>query len=464
MFATMNDMSWDGTVESVSTRKPSRFENDEFIKAKAEPWINYIVVFDPGTAATAAAIVAQTGADVGRTASQIASDTALAAARETRGWADNLEQILQTAQMVAALTQTIVEWDEAEATKRQWEARNSAEFGVKAGERARQLSNAGTQRDLAKSSIGLDRADIDLGVDKVGLGKDKLDIQEDQLALRDKEFDIASAAASTERAGVGALEQAEEEAANVGGRSVRDYSHFLSTIGARAGDYEDEAEAFTDPLLAAAPGTTVSGSRYGGDFAAASGPEAYARDDRKAAIAAFAEAMGQSTDYLAGIDIAQSGVNAQQDKINREMGLAGSDQSLAGAGLRNKGVKLSGDEIDIDRKGLGIDMAALGLDKSRTNINASLKDSQYADIAGRLATQGALDSIAGAHKKTLHGQQSVMFPAAQMLGAGADLVGQFKPPKTKIKSQATSSSYPPYGYGGSYGGLSYGDGGGFHGR
>ena len=446
----MNDISWDGTVESVSTRKPSRFENDEFIKAKAEPWICNIIALDPPTTA---AITAQT-----------AQQAAAAYAQETRGWAANIEQGLQTAQMIASLAQTIIQWNEAEATKRQWEARNSAEFGVKAGERARQLGNAGTQLGLAKSSIGLDRGDIDLSADKVGLGQNRLDIQEDQLALRDKEFDIASAAASTERAGVGALEQAEEEAANIGGRSVRDYDRFLTSISARAGDYEDEAKAFTDPLLAAAPGTTVSGSRYGGDFAAASGPEAYARDDRKAAIAAFAEAMGQSTDYLAGIDIAQSGVNAQQDKINREMGLAGSDQSLAGAGLRNKGVKLSGDEIDIDRKGLGIDMAALGLDKSRTNINASLRDSQYADIAGKLATQGALDSIAQAYPKTLHGQQSVMFPAAQMLGAGADLVGQFKPPKTKIKSQATSSSYPPYGYGGSYGGLSYGDGGGFHGR
>jgi len=480
MFATMNDMSWDGSVDSVSTRKPSRFENDEFIKAKAEPWINYIVVYDPGTAATAVAIAAQTKADIAMRTAQIKSDADWNTLREARGWMDNAEFVLQTGHMLAALYQTYKEWDEAERTKRQWEARNSAEFGVKAGERARQLGNAGTQLGLAKSSIGLDRTGIGLGKDKVDLdkdrvdlskdrvdlGEDRVDIHEDQLALKDKEFDVAGAAAATERAGVGAVKQAEEEAAKVGGRSVRDVENYLNSLTARAGDYEDEAKAFTDPLIAAAPGTTVGGSRYGVDFAAASGPEAYARDSRKAEIAAFAEAMSESTDPLAGIDIAQSGVNAQQDKINREMGLAGSDQSLAGAGLRNKGVALSKDELDIDRKGLdidrkgldiddkglGIDLAALGLDLSRTNINTSLKDSQYADIAGKLASQGRLDSIAQAHPLTLHGQQSVMFPAAQMLGYGADLVGKFKPSKTKIKStpidQSTSSSYPPYGYGG----------------
>ena len=449
MFATMNDMSWDGTVESVSTRKPSRFENDEFIKAKAEPWVCNIGMYpDP---LTSAAVVGQT-----------AQQAAAAAAAAAQGWTANIEQGLQTAQMIASLVQTITEWDEAEATKRQWEARNSADFATKARQRTNEMTGAKTQLDLAKENIGLDRKDIGFGKDKVNLGDDRLGIQEDQLALRDKEFDIASAAAGTERAGVGALEQAEEEAAGIAGTGVRDVENYLNSLGARAGDYEDEAKAFTDPLLAAAPGTTVGGSRYGGDFNAASGAEAYARDSRKAEIAAFAEAMGESTDSLAGIDIGRSGLGAQQDKINREMGLAGADQSLAGAGLRNEGVKLSEDEIDIDRKGLGIDMSSLGVDSARTNLNQQLKDSQYMDIFHKLATQGHLDRTAQAYPKTLHGQQSVMFPAAQMLGQGSRLAGQFKPPKTQIKSQATSSSYPPQGYGGSYGGLSYG--GGFHGK
>ena len=459
MFATMNDMSWDGSVDSVSTRKPSRFENDEFIKAKAEPWICFALMYpDP---LTSAAVAAQTAAQGGMSAAQIASDAAIAVGQEKaaglRSIFETAEQALQTAQMIAALYQTIKEWDTAEKTRRQWEARNSAEFGAKASEYNRQRSNAATQLGLAKSGIGLDRKDIGLGKDKVDLdkdrvdlGKDRVDIHEDQLTLKDKEFDVAGAAAGTERAGVGALEQAEEEAAGIAGTGVRDVENYLNSLTHRVDDYEDEAKAFTDPLIAAAPGTTVSGSRYGGDFAAASGPEAYARDSRKAEIAAFAEAMSESTDPLANIDIGRSGLGAQQDKINREMGLAGSDQSLAGAGLRNKGVALSKDELDIDRKGLdiddkelGIDLAALGLDLSRTNINTGLKNSQYADIAGRLASQGKLDKIAQAYPLTLHGQQSVMFPAAQMLGAGADLVGQFKPSKTKISPNV----YSTYGSG-----------------
>jgi hypothetical protein len=445
MFATMNDMSWDGSVDSVSTRKPSRFENDEFIKAKAEPWVCYIGMYpDP---LTSAAVAAQTVAQGGMSAAQIASDAAIAVGQEKaaglRSIFETAEQALQTAQMIAALYQTIKEWDTAEKTRRQWEARNSAEFGAKASEYNRQRSNAATQRDLALKNIGLDRTGIGLGKDKVYLDKDRVDIHEDQLDLKDKEFDVAGAAAGTERAGVGALEQAEEEAAGIAGTGVQGVKDYLNSLTARAGDYEDEAKAFTDPLIAAAPGTTVGGSRYGGDFAAASGPEAYARDSRKAEIAAFAEAMSESTDPLANIDIGRSGLGAQQDKINREMGLAGSDQNLAGAGLRNKGVALSKNELGLDRKGLNIDLAALGLDSSRTNINTGLKNSQYADIAGRLASQGQLDRIAQAYPLTLHGQQSVMFPAAQMLGTGADLVGQFKPSKTKISPNA----YGTYGSG-----------------
>ena len=445
MFATMNDMSWDGSVDSVSTRKPSRFENDEFIKAKAEHWVCFALMFpDP---LTSAAVAAQTVAQGGMSAAQIASDAAIAVGQEKaaglRSIFETAEQALQTAQMIAALYQTIKEWDTAEKTRRQWEARNSAEFGAKASEYNRQQHNAATQRDLALKNIGLDRTGIGLGKDKVYLDKDRVDIHEDQLDLKDKEFDVAGAAAGTERAGVGALEQAEEEAAGIAGTGVQGVKDYLNSLTHRVDDYEDEAKAFTDPLIAAAPGTTVSGSRYGGDFAAASGPEAYARDSRKAEIAAFAEAMSESTDPLANIDIGRSGLGAQQDKIDTEMRLAGSDQNLAGAGLRNKGVALSKNELGLDRKGLNIDLAALGLDSSRTNINTGLKNSQYADIAGRLASQGQLDRIAQAYPLTLHGQQSVMFPAAQMLGAGADLVGQFKPSKTKISPNA----YGTYGSG-----------------
>jgi len=152
----MNDMSWDGSVDSVSTRKPSRFENDEFIKAKAEPWVCYIGMYpDP---LTSAAVAAQTVAQGGYRGAQIASDAAIATAQETgaglRSIFETAEQALQTAQMIAALYQTIKEWDTAEKTRRQWEARNSAEFGAKASEYNRQRSKAATQRDLALKNIG----------------------------------------------------------------------------------------------------------------------------------------------------------------------------------------------------------------------------------------------------------------------------------------------------------------------
>ena len=121
MFATMNDISWDGTVDSVSTRKPSRFENDEFIKAKAEPWVCHVGMYpDP---MTAAAIKLQIKADALNTAARESGDT-------TRSTAEVYEQGLQRAQMIAALTQTIKEWTEAEQTRDQWISRNTGEFGV----------------------------------------------------------------------------------------------------------------------------------------------------------------------------------------------------------------------------------------------------------------------------------------------------------------------------------------------
>jgi hypothetical protein len=359
--------------------------------------------------------------------------------------ATGLQTVVQTAQLAEQVAQTAImleDWQEKKATAKQWEARNSAEYGVRGSEFSRQLGAAGTQKSLKTEDIGLDKKATGLEQDKLDLSSGKLDLRGDRLKLDDRQFDIAGAAAATERAGVGAVEQADEEAAKVGGRSVRDYSNFLSTIGARAGDYEDEAKAFTDPLLAAVPGTTVGGSRYGGDFAAASGPAAYARDDRKAAIAAFAEAMGQSTDSLAGIDIAQSGVNAQQDKINKEMGLAGADQSLAGAGLRNKGVQIDEDELDIDRDVLGVDYDFLGVDRSKQAIDKRQVDAAYADIAGKLGSQRRLDDIAQGYKKTLHGQQQVLFPANQLFSN----VGNFA--KALQKKPGTSgTNYGTYGSG-----------------
>ena len=445
MFATMNDISWDGTVESVSTRKPSRFENDEFIKAKAEPWINYIL-----SGAAAAAIIAQTVEDQVRTGQQIASDVSIAQAQELvagkRSVYETAEQALQTGHMYAALLQTWKEWDEADATKKQWEARNSADFTTKANQRAYELAGAKKQLDLSKESIGLDRDDIGLGIDKVTNNFTRTFVEDLKREENEKQFEVDSAAARTKRDATAATEYAEEEAAGIAGTGVDDMGSYLGALGARTGEFVDEAKAFTDPLLAAAPGSTVGGSRYGGDFATASGPASWGRDGRERDIAAFAAAMDESRDPLANIDIGQATQGAQQDRINREVGLAGADQSLAAAGLRNKVTMLGEIDTDIDRADLGIDLTGLGIDKKRTNIDSSLRDTQYDDIFHKLATQGHLDRTAQAYPKTLHGQQSVMFPAAQMLGQGSRLAGQFKPAQTQIKPQATSN----------FGSMSYG--------
>ena len=364
----------------------------------------------------------------------------------------------QTLMMAAQWVETLKEYKDARESKAQWESRNTAEYAQKGYQRTNELNNAKKQLDLSLGNIGLDKKDIGLSTDKVGLNQEKLDVQEDKLGLEDQQFDVAGAAAATERAGVGALEQAKEEAAGIAGTGVSGVENYLNSLGARAGDYEDEAKAFTDPLLAAAPGTTVGGSRYGGDFAAASGAEAYARDSRKAEIAAFAEAMGESTDSLAGIDIGRSGLGAQQDKISKEMGLAGADQSLAAAGLRNEGVKLSEDELDIDRKGLGIDLSSLGVDSSRANLNTQLKHSQYDDIYHKLGSQGQLDRIAQMYPKTLRGQQMVQFPASQLMGGAANFMSKLKTPTTNIDRTG-----PVQGYG-HMGSDGIPRGGGFHGK
>ena len=374
----------------------------------------------------------------------------------------DLATAAQTVALGLQWIETMKEYDDARETRKQWKSRNTEEYAQKATQRTNEMTGAKTQLDLALANIGLDKKDIGLGKDKVGLeedradlGEDKLDIAEDKLALDDQQFDIANAIARTKRDATGATEYAEEEAAGVAGTAVDDMRSYLGSLGARTGEYVDEAKAFTDPLLAAAPGTTVGGSRYGGDFAAASGPSAYARDSRKAEIAAFAAAMGESTNSLSGIDMGKATQGAQQDRINREVGLAGADQSLAAAGLRNEGVKLSGDEVDvdregldIDREGLDIDLSALGIDSSRADLNKQLKHSQYSDIFHKLASQGQLDRIAQKYPNTLRGQQFIQFPTSQLMNDAAGFVDKLKTPTTQV-SYGTygSGARNPYGVG-----------------
>ena len=426
MFTTMNDISWDGTVDSVSTRKPSRFENDEFIKAKAEPWVCHIGAYpDP---LTSAAIYKQIIADKINTGTREIGDT-------TRSTAEIVEQGLQTAQMIASLAQTITEWTEAEQTRDQWISRNTGEFGVKENQRDNERTNALAQQGLSKEGQDLDREDIDLSRDKIWQNQDRVDVENVRRGLNEDQFKVDNAAARTKRDATGATEYAEEGAAGIAGTSVANMHDYLGALGARSGEYEDEAKAFTDPLLAAAPGTTVSGSRYGGDFTAASGAEAYARDSRKAEIAAFATAMGESTDSLAGIDMGRATQGAQQDRINREVGLGGADQSLASAGLRNKITMLGEKDTDIDKLALNTDLASLMVDKDRVTLDQRMDNTKMTDLINSLNSQDQLDKIAKGHSKTLQGQQSVMFPAAKLLGQGSSLAGQFKPAKTQVSKQ-----------------------------
>ena len=370
------------------------------------------------TAATIAQTGAQTSAIGAQTAQQAAAAAAALGQKSTQDAWFNIENALQTAEMVARNVQMLNEWNESRKDRDSWRSRNNAEFATKAAEYDRQTRQALTEKGIAGADTALDRKEV---------------------ALQDKEFDVAGARAYTGRRSEAARQQAEAEAAGIAGTGVEDYGDYLSTIGARAGDYEKEAQAFTDPLLAATPGSTVSGSRYVSEFDDMAKAAPYARDNRQAEIDAFAHALGQSRDALGNIDIGQAGLNAQMDKINRETQLHGYDQALASAGLTNKGVALGNE---------------------RANIDDRKADARYQDIFGRLGTQRTLDNIAKSHGRTLTGQQSISFPAGQLLG------NLNKSYKTKSNSKAgTGYSFPNYGsighntpYGGTFNPSSRGGG------
>ena len=143
----------------------------------------------------------------------------------------------------------------------------------------------------------------------------------------------------------------------------------------------------------------------------------YARDDRKAEIDAFAQALGDSTNYLSGIDVGQAGAEAQSQKIQDEARIEGLDQALAAAGLTNKKVGISGKRADLDSQ------------------QAALK---YQDIFGKIGTQRQLQNAARAEGRTLTGQQSIQFPAGNILGN----VDRF------YKTMSTpAATFPVYGSG-----------------
>lgn len=327
---------------------------------------------------------------------------------------------LMAAAIVAQTAEMVNNWNERQKDRDAWERRNRNEFSIRDSEFDRQVSQANQERALIGRGAALDKQEA---------------------ALQDREFDIAGARAYTGRRVEAAKDQLDEETAGIAGSAIEDYENYLFGLGSRAGDYEAEAKAFTDPLLAAAPGSTVTGSRYGSEFDDMAKAAPYARDNRQAEIDAFAQALGDSTNYLSGIDIGQAGAEAQREKIQDEARIEGLDQSLAAAGLANRRVGIGSKRADLD------------------NEQAALR---YQDIFGKINTNRRLQNAARAEGRTLTGQQSITFPAGKILGS---INKAYKPTDTGDTATTTiDRTGPLYGYGNyqSYGGRSYG--GGHHGK
>jgi len=308
-----------------------------------------------------------------------------------------LSGTIAAAAIIAQTAQMVNEWNERQKDRDAWERRNRNEFNIKDSEFDRQVSQANQEKALIGKAADLDKQET---------------------ALQDREFDVAGARAYTGRRVEAAKDQLDEETAGIAGSAIEDYENYLFGLGSRAGDYEAEAKAFTDPLLAASPGSTVTGSRYVSEFDDMAKAAPYARDNRKAEIDAFAQALGDSTNYLSGIDIGQAGAEAQGQKIQDEAQIEGLDQALAAAGLTNKKVGISGKRADLD------------------NEQAALK---YQDIFGKIGTQRQLQNAAKAEGRTLTGQQSIQFPAGNILGNMNRLY--------KTMPTSAAATFPVYGTG-----------------
>jgi hypothetical protein len=315
-----------------------------------------------------------------------------------------LSGTIAAASIIAQTAQMMNEWNERQKDRDAWERRNTNEFNIKSSEFDRQLNQARQEQALIGQAANLDKQEV---------------------ALQDREFDIAGARAYTGRRTEAAKDQLDEETAGIAGSAVEDFENYLFGLGSRAGDYEAEAKAFTDPLLAASPGSTVSGSRYVSEFDDMAKAASYARDDRKAEIDAFAQALGDSTNYLSGIDVGQAGAEAQSQKIQDEARIEGLDQALAAAGLTNKRVGISGKRADLDNK------------------QADLK---YQDIFGKIGSQRRLQNAAKAEGRTLTGQQSIQFPAGNILGNVDRLYKTMSTPAATFPIYGSGAANP-YGVG-----------------
>lgn len=299
---------------------------------------------------------------------------------------------------VAQTVQLVNQWNEQRKDADQWIARNSSEFSAGDAERARQQAMLIKEGDLANQ---------------------KFNLQKTQLNTQSKSFDIAAAQSQIGRMADAAIEQSKEESAGAAGRSVAEFTNFYNSLAARAGDYIDEASDFTDPLIAAAPASTVTGSRYSSDFESAAGPASYARDPRKAELAAYATALAEAPTKLSGIGIAQAGQAAQEEEIARERNLAGLDTALAAAGVDQQLRDIAGSKTDLER---------------------AMSDLARLDKSQGLTYQQKLSNIARSYGRTLKGQQNPQLPVASILGNIANL-SWLKPSTTSGVTQQRGAGF-----------------------
>ncbi len=273
----------------------------------------------------------------------------------------------------AQTIQMVNEWNEQRKDASAWQSRNSQEYAAKLNYRSDKEATGRLQKQLADQKVDLENRVSDTGR---------------------KSFRLAYDRAGTDNRVDQAITQAQDDAAGVAGRSLDEFEDYSQTLTARANEYVDEAKAFTDPLLAAAPGSTVKGNRFTTGFQTAASADPDAVDPRKAELAAYSEALSKAPSFLSGIDIAQSGLNANMENIQRKEGLERSDQNYAAAGIQDQLANYSREKGDLQKR-----------------ANQFSLDDLYRDNAFALR----MDNIARANPRTLKGQQNPQMPIGNVL-------------------------------------------------
>ena len=273
----------------------------------------------------------------------------------------------------AQTIQMVNEWNEQRKDASAWQSRNTQEFAAKENYRTGKEDRGRLEKQLSDQKVDLENRVSDTGR---------------------KSFRLAFDRAGTDSRVDQATTQAQDDAAGVAGRSLDEFEDYSRTLTSRANEYVDESKAFTDPLLAAAPGSTVKGNRFTTGFKAAANADPDAVDPRKAELAAYSEALSKAPSFLSGIDIAQSGLNANMENIQRKEGLERSDQNYAAAGIQDQLANYSREKGDLQKR-----------------ANQFSLDDLYADTA----FAGTMDKIARANSRTLKNQQNPQIPIGNVL-------------------------------------------------